>query len=319
MSDFLYLPDAVLADLGITSRDAVDCIERAARAEAAGQLWTAPKSAFFASDGRYMMATLAATDDPGVVAVKQVSVCPENGARGLDIINGAIMLLDSRTGLLRAVLGANWVTAVRTAGLSAVVAKRLANPDSASLALIGCGVQARSHLEAFAELFPLREVRALGRGQANIDRLCALARDRGLTARPCSDPREAVEGADLIVSSVTLTPEARPFVDARWLKPGAFASITDVARPWQPEGMAAFGTVIIDSLAQEAANTHPMVDPKLVSGDFVGLVSGQARAGFDPSRRSAFVFRGIAIGDIALAGLAWQRAVAAGKGIPVGG
>jgi len=319
MGGFLYLPDETLAGLGITTAEVVECIEKAARAEAGGTLWTAPKSAFFTGDGRYMMSTLAAAEEPALVAVKQVTVCPENAGRGLPIINGAIMLLDAETGLLRAVLGANWVTAVRTPGLSAVVAKRLANPNSASIAFIGCGVQARSHLEAFAELFPLSEVRALGRGQANIDRLCDLARAKRLSARACRDAREAVEGADLVVSSVTLTSDAAPFVDARWLKPGAFASITDVARPWEPAGMAALGTVIVDNLAQEAASPKPMVDPKLVSGDLVGLVTGKVGARFDPVRPSAFVFRGIAIGDIALAGLAYRRAVAAGKGIAVDG
>ena len=70
------------------------------------------------------------------------------------------MLLDSQTGLPLAVIDGNWVTARRTAGLSAVAAKRLARPDSASIAFIDCGVQARNHLDAFCDIFPLREVRA---------------------------------------------------------------------------------------------------------------------------------------------------------------
>ena len=319
MSGFLYLSDAALAEMGITGAEIVACIEDAVRAEAGGTLWTAPKAAFQPGDGRYMMATLAAADDPAVVAVKTVMVSPGNPALGLPAINGAILLLDSRTGLLRAVMGANWVTAVRTAGLSAVVAKRLANPQSSSVAFIGCGVQAHSHLDAFAGLFPLADVRVYGRGQANIDKLCAAARTKGLAARACSGPREAVEGADLVVTSVPAAGELEPFLDANWLKPGAFAAVTDLARPWLPDSLSAFGTLVVDSLEQETTSPHKMVPPKLISGDLGTLVTGELAAVFTPCRRSAFVFRGIAVGDIAVAGLAWRRAVSLGKGTPVAG
>lgn len=319
MSGFLYLSDQVLEDLGITTGQIIACIEEAIRAEADGTLWTAPKSVVLPGDGRYIMSTLAASDDPDVVAVKTVMVSPGNPARGLAGINGAIILLDSETGLLRAVVGANWVTAVRTAGLSAAVAKQMASPDAASVAFIGSGVQAHSHLQAFGDLFPLTDIRVFGRGQANIDKLCEAARAKGLAARGCATAREAVEGADLVVTSITLSYDVAPFIDARWLKPGAFAAITDLALPWIPEGMAAFGAVIIDNIAQEAASEKKMVDPALIAGDLGGLVTGKHSAGFDPARCSAFVFRGLAIGDIAVSALAYRQASAAGRGTPVAG
>lgn len=316
---FLWLPDAALAGLGITTSEVVGCIEAAVTAKQRGALWAAPKAAVLPGDGRYMMATLTAGDAPAFLAVKTVMVSPRNPARGLAGINGAILLLDSETGLLRAVMGANWVTAVRTAGLSAAVAKRLANPAATVAAFVGCGVEARSHLDAFADLFPLTEIRALGRGRPNIDALCAAARARGLEAQVCTDPRTAIEGADIVVSSITLDYSVRPFLDARWLKPGAFAAITDLAIPWKPEGMAAFDPILVDDLEQEAASAKPMVRRDLVRGDLAGLVSGQGATAFAPDQRSAFVFRGIGLGDYALASLAYERAVAAGKGIAVGG
>jgi ornithine cyclodeaminase/alanine dehydrogenase len=315
--DYVSLSDETLASLGISTADVVDRIEHAVRAEARGALWTAPKSALLPGDGRYMMTTLAAADDPQITVVKSVMVSPSNPDRGLDSIQGSIILHDSETGQLRAVMGARWVTAVRTAGLSGVVARRMADPESSKAAFIGCGVQARSHLDAFADLFPLTEIRACGRGQANIDRLCALAREKGLTARACSSPREALEDADLIVSSVTLSFDLEPFLDARWLKPGAFASITDVATPWISEGMNAFDVIIVDDQEQEKASPKKMVSAELVAGDLKGLVTGETPAAFDVCRRSAFVFRGLAIGDFAVASLAFSRAIAAGLGTSV--
>ena len=306
--DFLFLSDETLAGLGIATTDVIDCIETTIRAQAEGKVWAAPKASILPGDGRYMMATLAASDTPRIIAVKSVMVSPRNPARGLAGINGAIMLLDSETGLLLAVMDANWVTAVRTAGLSAVVAKRLANPQSTSVAFVGCGVQAHAHLDAFAELFPLSEVRASGRGRANVEKLCAAAREKGLKATASASPREALEGADLVVSSITLAYDVTPFLDARWLKPGAFAAITDLAIPWMPQGMVAFDSIIIDDREQEAAMEKPMVDPALVRGDMTELLTGSVSAGFSGEKRSAFAFRGLAIGDFALASLAYAKA-----------
>ncbi len=309
--DFLYLSDETLSGLGISTADVIGCIENALRSKAEDTVWAAPKASILPGDGRYMMATLAASDTPGIIAVKSVIVSPRNPARGLPGINGAIMLLDSETGQLLAVMDANWITAVRTSGLSAVVARRLANPQSASVAFVGCGVQAHSHLDAFAELFPLTEIRAFGRGAANVEKLCAAARERGLEAKASASAQEALEGADLIVTSITLSYDVAPFLDARWLKPGAFAAMTDLAIPWMPQGMTAFDTVIIDDSQQEAAMEKPMVDRTLVQGDMTDLVTGSVTAGFAPERRSAFVFRGLAIGDFALAAHAYTRAATA--------
>ncbi len=314
---FLWLSDDTLSRLGITTSEIVACIEAAVAAKSRGALWATPKAALLPGDGRYMMATLTAGDSPPFVAVKTVMVSPGNPSRGLAAINGAILLLDSTTGLMRAVLGANWVTAVRTAGLSAVVARRLADPASGVAAFIGCGVEARSHLDAFADLFPLRQIRAYGRGRPNIDRLCAAAEARGLESSVSADARAALEGADIVVTSITLDYSVKPFLDARWLKPGAFAAITDLAIPWAPDGMTAFDPVIVDDLEQEAASAKPMVRPELIAGDLAGLVSGTVRRAFAPEGRSAFVFRGIGLGDYAVASLACERAEAIGAGIRI--
>lgn len=314
---FLYLPDSVLGTLGIGTADIVGAIEAAVAGQAANAVWTAPKAALMPGDGRYMMTTLSVADEPGVTVVKSVMVSPDNPSRGLPGINGAILVTDARTGLLRAVVGANWVTAVRTAGLSAVAATRLADPASRSIAFVGCGVQALSHLDAFCDIFPIAEIRAVGRGRANAERLCDAARAKGLSATVETDARAALETADIVVSSITLDYTIAPFLDARWLKPGAFAAITDLAIPWHPEGMPAFGTVVIDDREQEAASPKPMIAPDLISADLTDIATGRIAVAHDPSRPSAFVFRGIAIGDLAVTALALERAEAAGAGIRV--
>ncbi|MBT8419177.1 MAG: ornithine cyclodeaminase family protein [Silicimonas sp.] len=310
--DVLYLPDATLSDMNLSPGDVADAIESALVAKAEGRLCTAPKSALLPGGGRYMMSTLAVGDD-GFIVVKQVSVCPDNPSRDLPAINGAIMVLDANTGLLRAIVGANWVTAIRTAALSAVAARRLADPASETIAFVGTGVQAHAHLDAFREMFPLKRIRAVGRGKANLDRLCATARDLGLEAETAETPEQALRDADLVVTSVTLDYTIEPFLDARWLKRGAFAAITDLCIPWLPQGLEAFGTVIVDDREQEAEAEKPMLPYESVSGDLTELVAGKV-PGPHPDKPRAFAFRGIALGDYATAVLAVKQAEATGAG-----
>lgn len=300
----VHLTDADLEALGITTGEVADAIEAALTAKAEGRLHTAPKTAILPGDGRYAMSTLALGKD-GYIVVKQVTVCPGNPARGLPAINGAIMVLDAETGLLRAVLGANWITAVRTAALSVVAARRLADPGAETLALIGAGVQARSHLDAFAGMFPLKRVRIHARGRTNIERLSGTVQEMGLQAEVCDGPENALRGADIVVSSITLDFSVAPFLDAGWLKLGAFAAITDACIPWQPESMSAFGTVVVDDLVQERESERPMLPYDRISGDLVDLVRGEVTPGDGPR---AFAFRGISLGDYAAAVLAVRRA-----------
>jgi ornithine cyclodeaminase/alanine dehydrogenase len=241
------------------------------------------------------------------MAVKSLVLNPRNSERGLSQINSLVILHDSDSGLPLAVIDGNWITAVRTAGLSAVAAKRLAEPGASVAAFIGCGVQARSHLRIFAERFPLKEIRAFGRGSKNRDALCRAAETLGLSAVASSTARQAVSDADLVISSVPLSSRIKPFLDVGWLKPGVFATITDAAVPWLPETMSNFDRIVIDDLQQEAQMNRPLVAPQLVSTDLGGLVNGEPLGRNTPEERTAFVFRGLGLGDLALAGLAYQR------------
>jgi ornithine cyclodeaminase/alanine dehydrogenase-like protein (mu-crystallin family) len=307
-----YLSSAVLDRLTISTRDIVDEIERQIVGQRRGEVWCAPKAAVMPGDDRYIMATLGVASEPRVIATKSLLVNPRNAERGLATLNSLITLLDAETGLPLALVDGNWVTEKRTAGLSAVAARRLARRESSIAAFIGCGVQARGHLAAFADLFPLQEIRAFGRGAANRDALCLLAQSRGLNAVPCDTARVAVEGADIVVTTIPLVPEPVPFLDANWLKAGSFTAMTDLALPWQPETMSRFDRIVIDDLEQEAKMSKPMIEPMLVAGDLTGLVCGDVPGRQSVGDRTTFAFRGMAVGDLAVAALAYVRARASG-------
>lgn len=315
--NILYLSGENLATLDITTKETVESIEQLIKGAAQSSVWSAPKAVIQPPDGRYLMAALAAADDPQLLAVKTVVLNPHNPDRGLPQINGLVTLLESDTGLPVAIVDGNWVTAVRTAGLSAVAAKWMARPGSSIAAFVGCGVQARSHLYAFADMFPLEEIRVFGRGQANVDAFCRLAEDAGLVATAFDSGQEAISGADLIVSSVTYSAQLEPFLDARLLKPGSFAAITDLGVPWMTEGLGAFDRIVIDDMEQEAAMPNKLVPSDFVSGDISGLVLGDCDARCNDEERTAFIFRGHALGDLALAALAYRKAISNSIGVKI--
>ncbi len=173
--------DEDLEGLGIQPPEVAVAIESALTTKADGKFHTSLKTAILPGDDRYVMFTLAVGDD-GFIVTKQVTVCPNNPARGLPATNGAIVFMDEQTGLLRAVLGANWISAVKTTALSMVAARRLADPGAETIAFVGACVQAHSHSVAFSELFPLKRIRVFGRGKANVDKLFGYSRNMGLVA-----------------------------------------------------------------------------------------------------------------------------------------
>lgn len=307
MTGIPFLTEEDLGALGLTTIEVVESIEAAFLGQASGSVRCAPKAVITPGDGRYIMATLGVMDAPPLLAVKALVANPDNPAAGLPQINGLVTLLDSRTGRPAAILDAGWITAVRTAGLSAVAARRLANPGAASVGFVGCGVQARSHLAAFAEIFPLKRIKLFGRGQANADRLAEAAAALGLEVDRAASGQEAVEDVDLVVTSITMTDPVEPFLDAGRLKPGAFAAITDLGVPWIERGLAALDCVVIDDLEQEAALETKLCDPALIRGDLAGLVLGAVQGRSSPADRAAFLFRGHALGDLALAVLALRK------------
>ena len=304
----LYLSDEMMDAMNIAPGELADVIERALTDKAEGRLHVSPKAAILPGEGRYMMSTLAVGD---VIVVKQVTVSPDNPAKGLPSINGAIMVLDAQTGLLRAVMDANWITAHRTAALSAVAARRLADPASSSIAFVGCGVQAQSHLRAFKTMFPLKRVLAVGRSQATVDGFLDHATSEGFDAQQ-SEAEDALRSADIVVTSITLNYDVPPFLKASWLKPNTFAAITDLCIPWHDDEMSAFGTVIVDDMEQERSAEKPLLAPEGIAGDLTDLVTGKVTP--DMNRPRAFAFRGIALGDYAAAALILKRADETGAG-----
>lgn len=141
----------------------------------------------------------AALDDPPAVGAKLVTVYERNREIGLTSHLATIVLLDHDTGALAAVMDGRYITEARTAAVSAVSVKHLALPDARVLAIIGTGVQARSHLEAIRQVRALTDVRVWSPTASNRDRFAADMGATGLPVRGAATARAALAGADIVV------------------------------------------------------------------------------------------------------------------------
>ena len=312
MQNIPYLDEKTLKNLAITTQDVIEEIENLIVKKSDNKAWSAAKAVLqpktSESDDRYMMAALAAMDDPSLLAVKTVVLNPDNSNHNLPQINGLVTVLSSQTGLPVAILDGNWITAVRTAGLSATAAKYLARKDAKIVGFIGCGVQARSHLEAFCDGFPIEKVLLFGRGKGNIELTEELAMSRGLGVEICDRFEDVVAQSDILTTSLTYTPQLVPFLKADAMKTGSFAAVTDLGAPWVKESFAGFDVLAIDDLVQEKSLPNKIADMKDINGDIFDLIMGRINKRSSDEERTAFVFRGLALGDLALTSLVIKKA-----------
>lgn len=247
------------------------------------------------------------------------------GRRGLPTIQGVVVLSDADTGTPLAVMDSGEVTALRTAAATAVAARYLARPDSTVATIVGCGVQGRVQLRALRAVLPLTRVFTVdidrGRAEALADEVGA---DGSLLTEATDDLATAVSSSDVCV---TCTSARRPVLRRAWVRPGTFvaavgADATD-KQELEPTLLAA-GRLVVDELEQCAAigELAHALRAGLLSRDDVAAELGQVVAGLRPGRGDpdeivVFDSTGTAIQDVAAAALAYERALAAGRGVPV--
>lgn len=163
------------------------------------------------------------------LGLKVVAVFPDNHGTPYDSHQGVVMLFDPEDGRPQAILDASEVTAIRTAAASGLATRLLAREDAGDLAILGTGVQARTHLEAMAACRELRRVRVYSPTEANRAAFAAREGSRqGPPVEACGSAREAVAGADLIC---TTTAAREPVLLGEWIAPGAHVNAVGACVP----------------------------------------------------------------------------------------
>jgi ornithine cyclodeaminase len=235
-------------------------------------------------------------------SLKEIVIAPGNPARGLDSHQGAVLLHDGETGELRALLNASPLTEIRTAAVSAVATRALARPGARAIAILGGGVQARSHAEAMRAVLPEAEIRTWTRADGG-------------------SPAEVLRGADVVC---TCTSAREPILERAWLADGAHVNAVGSSVPSAREldsVTVAEATLVVDrreSALNEAGDL-------LLAGfgeERIAAELGEVLVGDHPGRTrdgelTVFKSLGLGVEDLAAAELVVRLAREQGAGVEV--
>jgi alanine dehydrogenase len=275
-----------------------------------------PQKAYFGVMPAYVTA-------PPQMGAKLVTVFGDNHARGLPSHLATILLFDPDTGALVSVMDGRYITEARTAAVSAVSAKALARPDASRLAILGSGVQARSHLEALAEVRALSDVRVWSPQARSRERFVTEMAGRvAVPVRACDSAEAAVGGADIVV---LVTSSPTPVVDDAWVAPGAHVISVGACRPDQREmapELVARGRLVVDSRAAALVEAGDVVqgiregrfDASHVAGELGEVLLGRIAGRGSDAEVTIFKSLGMAVEDVAAADLVYRRAEDSGAG-----
>jgi ornithine cyclodeaminase/alanine dehydrogenase-like protein (mu-crystallin family) len=260
------------------------------------------------------------------MGLKVVSVFPGNHGTQYDSHQGAVMLFETEHGRLLAIVDASEITAIRTAATTAVATQLLARAQAGDLAILGSGIQARTHLEAMRLVRPLRRVRVWSR---NLDHARQFAereaRRHGLQIEPVETAQAAVTGADIIC---TTTAARQPVLLGDWLAPGAHVNAVGSSVAFTREldtAAVVKSRLFVDRRESTINEAGDFLFPKqegAIGDDHIQGEVGELLLGTRPGRTSAeeitlFKSLGLAVEDLAAAHHIYQQALAKGLGLSV--
>ena len=316
-NQLLYLSKADVEAVGVTMAEIIESLTVTFRAKGEGRTEMPPKPGIHPGEDSFLHAMPAYIPDLKSAGIKWVAAFPENPQKGLPYITGLLIFNDVTTGLPLAVMDGVWMTAMRTGAATALSARYLARPESSVAGVLGCGVQGRSNVEALKVLFPIKEVRAYDVNAEAVQQYTADISSRlDLDVVPVNSPRQAVSGCDIVVTAGPILKKPHATIQTGWLDEGAFASLVDFDSYWHPDAIAQTAKFCTDDTAQfqqyrEFGYFQKVPD---LYADLGELVSNQKPGRQTPDERTMTANLGLALDDMAVAPLIYQRALEQGIG-----
>lgn len=261
------------------------------------------------------------------IGIKIVSVFPGNVSRNLPSINAQVILIHPETGDVMAVIEGGWITAMRTAAVSAVATDILANPDSETLGVFGAGVQGRSHIQAIRKVRPIKNVKIYDVLQDKAKDLADEFRQKVDDCRfqAVDNPDAAVAGSDIVV---TVTSSENPVFDGKLLEKGIHINAVGSYKPHVREvddETIRKANLFVDSRAASLIEAGDLIIPLkkgLITQNDIKAELGELVLGKKEGRKTHdeityFKSVGMAVQDIAVAKAVYEKALEKNRGIVV--
>lgn len=261
------------------------------------------------------------------IGLKVITVFHGNHGTRYDSHQGAVLLFETSHGQLLSIMDASSITAIRTAAVSAVATRLLAREDATSLAILGSGVQAKTHLAAMMESRPLESVRVWSRNPEHAKHFAERERKRykEVSISSASTVEEAVRGADIIC---TTTGAREPILMGEWIAPGAHINAVGSSVAFNRELDASAvrkSRLFVDrreSTLNEGgdfllARKEGAVDDTHILGEIGELLLGKVEGRRSPDEITLFKSLGLAVEDLASANHIYRKAIDTGAGVSV--
>jgi ornithine cyclodeaminase/alanine dehydrogenase-like protein (mu-crystallin family) len=237
----------------------------------------------------------------GSLGAKLVTFYPNN--QGIHTHHAVILLFRAETGEPIAMIDGRLITEMRTAAVSAVATDKLARPDSHVLAILGSGVQARSHLEALRLVREFSEVRVWSPRNA-----AAFAKEHSV--KVAASAEEAVRGADVIVVATAST---TPVLMGEWLSQGAHINAVGATRPnWREldDATLRVSQIFVESREAAMQESGDVIAAGKISAEIGEVISGEKPGRQSEDEITLFKSVGVAVEDVAAADLVYRKAMA---------
>jgi alanine dehydrogenase len=304
---------------GLIDLDAlIDAMHGALRRFSAGEVVQPVRTVIEARDHHFLAVMPALIRDPPAMGTKLVTVFGSNAETGLPTHLATICLFSPHTGALVALMDGTRITEWRTAAVSAVSAEALGRDDTSVMAIIGSGVQARSHLMAMERIFELSEIRVWSPTPEHQYRFITDMESQTETRLVGSDSAElAVANADLIVLATSAT---TPVVQSEWIRHGAHIVSVGACRPNQREmdpALLARGRLFVDSRAAALLESGDVVmgiseghfRPSHIVGELGEVLVEKIEGRRSPRDVTIFKSLGLAVEDLVAAEMVYARAI----------
>jgi ornithine cyclodeaminase/alanine dehydrogenase-like protein (mu-crystallin family) len=251
------------------------------------------------------------------LGVKVINVFNGNPAKGKDSHQGAVLLFEAETGEPLAMMNASAITAIRTAAVSGVATRLLANAEAGDVAIIGSGVQARSHLAAMTCVRAIKRVRVVSRHFDHAQGFAAeIQTQYAFPIEPVKTVEAAVRNADLIV---TATSSSEPIIERDWIATGAHLNVIGASQPHAREidtATMVAASLFVDrreSTLNESGDYLQAAREGVIGPEHIRAEIGEVLIGAKPGRTrpdeiTLFKSLGLAVEDVATAAYLYQQA-----------
>ena len=309
--EMIYLSQRDVLEMRVTMPEVINLVEKGLHEHGKGWVENPPKPGIHASPDSFIHAMPAYFKNLAMGGIKWVSGYPANREIGLPQIIGLIILNDMKTGAPVCIMDGTWITAARTAAVSAVTAKYCARKDSKVVGLIGTGVQGRQNLIALKLVLPkFSKARVFDINHEAVIRFRdELAPQTGIDITLCESVEDVAKGSDVIVTATQRL--EKPLIKNEWFGPGCLGMGLEASRAWYGDAILNADKFVTDDWEQtkhfKSHGAFPDGLPKLYA-ELGKIVAGEKLGREEERERILAINIGLALNDIIVANHIYEMA-----------